>query len=533
MCRPRDCQHGVFIGTPELKDNRTLSKLERDLDRDRDQHAREDRERSRHGRPSAARAVQRVKGMARSLGGKGMSSPEKPSTRHPSAPKPRQAALREFTRRAFVRARFTPSKKLGQWAAHARYLEREGAQSEGLNGVGFNQSDDAISMSREADRWQREGDNRMYKLVLSPEDGLQLDLAQYTRGFMADLERQVGKPLEWVAIDHHNTDNPHVHVMLRGKGIDLAPELVRSGMRTLAENQATAQLGYKNEAEKRRELDKDITARRFTQLDRLIKSKSQQAPDGSLIVSETGLSRVQRLSGHFQSGEELRNKRIARLQKLEELGVAQKVGSMTWRLDDNWESALKQLEILRTRSTMLLQHRELMTDPRCLPQVTKLQPGESLVGRSLGGGLDETTDRHYLLVEGMDGRAHFVDRPETADSVQPGKLLRIEGITTKSGHPAVKVREYDLVIPASGFATAMRDSSAVAQAARDELESRERSGRAIPDQAATAGFAAHMQRALISETERRREMQRGKESRKPRKSNNPELNSSKDDHDRP
>jgi len=500
-----------------VKDNRTLSKLERDLEREREQHEREDRRRSVKHRPSASRAVQRVKGMQKSAG-KGRAGPttRRPSARYPAAPSPRPAALKEFSRRAFVRAQFTPNKKAGQWAAHAKYLEREGAQAEGLDGVGFNATDDAVNMTRTADRWQKEGDNRLYKLVLSPEDGLQLDLAAYTRGFMADLEKQVGKPLEWMAIDHHNTDNPHVHVMLRGRGIDLAPDLVRSGMRTIAEQQATAMLGYKSEQEKRRELDKDIAARRFTQLDRLIKKRATQAPDGTLSISETGLSRIQRMSGRFQKGEELRNKRIARLQTLEQLGVAQKVGVMTWRLDDNWESALKQLEILRTRSTMLLQHRELMTDPRCLPQVTKLAPGESLVGRALGGGLDDTTDRRYLLVEGMDGRAHFIDRPDTADSVQPGKLVRVEGFQTSSGRPAVSVREYDLVIPASGFARAMAEGqSEVDRAARDELAARERAGRAIQiQQTASAGFAAHMQRALIAQAEQQQKKKLEKQTRR-------------------
>jgi type IV secretory pathway VirD2 relaxase len=503
-----------------VKDNRTLSRIEREMEREREQHEREERRRSpSHGRPSAARAVQRIKGMSRAMGkgGAGKSGgPKSPSNRIPFAPSARQAPLREFSRRAFVRARFVASKKMGQWSAHARYLAREGAQSEGLTGVGFDQHSDAVNMTATADQWQRDGDNRLYKLVLSPEDGLQLDLPTYTRRFMADLEKQAGKPLEWMAIDHHNTDNPHVHVMLRGRGLDLAPDLVRSGLRTIAEDQATQMLGYKSEAEKRRELDKDITARRFTQLDRLIQAKAQtQVESGVQIVSEASLTRIQRMSGSptRQREEELRTKRIARLQNLETLGVAEKVGAMTWRLDDNWQSALKQLEIMRTRSTMLIQHRELMTDPRCLPQVTKLQPGESLVGRSLGGGIDEATDRRYLLVEGADGRAHFVDRSDVADSVQPGKLVRLEGYSSRSGQPGIAVREYDLVIPASGYARAMQDSPAVEQAARDEVAARARAGRAIQEQAtASAGFAAHMQRAIVAAQEkqrRERERQRG------------------------
>lgn len=494
------------------------------MEREQQQRAQEDRRRRVQRRPSAARAVQRVKGMARSLGGGGgKTAARKPSNRYPVVAAAKQPPLREFSRRAFVRARFVQNKKLGQWAANGRYIEREGAQAEGLRGVGFSKDSDAVQLSQQANAWQRAGDARIYRIVVSPEDGPQLDLVQYTRRFMTEVERQVGSPLEWVAIDHHNTDNPHVHVLLRGRGIDLSQDLVRSGLRHIAEDLATQTLGYKSEQEKRRELNNDIGARRLTQLDRLIAARVQAGPGGDLLVTETGLSRIQRMSGLQQKNEELRRKRIARLQKLEELGVAQRVGVVTWRLDDNWQSALKQLEILRTRSTMLLQHRELMTDPRCLPQVTKLQPGESLVGRSLGGGLDEATDRRYLLVEGADGRAHFIDRPDTAATIKPGTLVRLEGRAFASGHPGILVREYDLVIPASGFARAMSASPAVEKAARDEVEARDRSGRAIPEKTATAGFAAAMQRAMLAEQARLRDRRRDKSGKRTERPGGPEL----------
>lgn len=495
-----------------VKDNRTLSKLERDLEREREQYAREDKERSRH-RPSASRAVARVKGMRRAAGLGSLNRPTHRVARNrPLKPAPQPAALREYARRSFVRVRYAANKSAGQWAAHAKYLEREGAQKEGLQGIGFDARSDAVSLSAAASAWQRAGDERLFKLVLSPEDGKQMDLIAYTRRFMADVERQAGQPLEWAAIDHRNTDNPHVHILLRGN-VTLEPQLVRSGMRTIAENQATAMLGYKSEQEKRRELDRDITARRFTQLDRLIQSKAKELPGGGHVVTESSLTRIQRAGRpQAQREEEIRLKRIARLQELEKLGVAEKIGAMTWKLEDNWSSALKQLEVLRTRSTMLLQHRELMTDPRVLPQVTKLQPGESLVGRALGGGLDETTDRRYLLVEGADGRAHFIDRADDAASVRPGTLVRVEGFTTKAGRPGVAVREYDLVIPASGFARAMQEGrDAVEKAAQDEIAARERRGtQQIERATATAGFAAHMQRALVVELEKAREKKRKK-----------------------
>jgi len=53
------------------------------------------------------------------------------------------------------------------------------------------------------------------------EDAAELqELRTFTRELMADAERDLGTRLDWVAVDHWNTDNPHVHVLIRGRGDD-------------------------------------------------------------------------------------------------------------------------------------------------------------------------------------------------------------------------------------------------------------------------------------------------------------------------
>ena len=71
----------------------------------------------------------------------------------------------------------------------------------------------------------------MWKLILSPESGEALDLVDHTRRLMSAMERDLGTRLEWVAIDHHNTDNPHVHVALPGR-----PASSRSRIPSLDQN---------------------------------------------------------------------------------------------------------------------------------------------------------------------------------------------------------------------------------------------------------------------------------------------------------
>jgi hypothetical protein len=484
-----------------MKDNQLLSTEEKRAEREHEAHERELARdaRSRTGRPSAARVTARVKGMARAkgvkLGAHAKASGDK--GRRANAPfaraaTPKTSPLREFSRRAVAKTSWSVSKKIGQWGAHAKYLEREGAQQGGQDGVGFNAASDAVDMSASARGWQSDGDSRVYKIMLSPEDGIKLNLVEYTRKVMADVQEQVGKPLEWVAIDHHNTGKDHAHILLRGRGLELSPELVKSGIRVIAENVATQTLGYKSQKEKTAELDNDISARRFTQLDRLIKAKVIETKDGYLITEPMTDRLNPSTSDYTQNQKEIQAKRIRRLKELEMLGVAVKVGTASWRLDPNWESALRQMEIMRTRSTMLIHHRELMTDPRALPVVTKLKEGEVLLGRSLGGGLDDK-DKPYLLIEGADGRAHFVSRSDGDDPVKPGRLIMLQGFKSKSGFEGAKVIEYELVIPSRGFAKVMADNPEVNRAVADLVAAK--AGQQA-DTGLTVGFAGQIARAV-------------------------------------
>ena len=199
-----------------------------------------------------------------------------------------------------------------------------------------------------------------------------------------------------------------------------------------------------------------------------------------------------------------RRQRVARLGALCEIGVAQKVGHMTWQLDDGWDKALKELEILQTRSTMLLQHRELMTDSRSLPVVSKLEPGQRITGRVLGTGLDEGNDRAYILLEATDGRAHFIYQDNKIENargdgqLQPGSLVSIERKSFQKDGKDIqftKATDYGLEIPARGFTTVMqKDDERMQKALDDELA---HSGTLPEPPEAAVGFAGQWHRLLL------------------------------------
>ena len=134
-------------------------------------------------------------------------------------------APRTFNQRVAVRVNYSANKNPGQWKAHGTYVARESATQGGRAAdAGFNAAKQNLNISTTLDNWQRAGDERLFKIIVSPEFGDRLNLQQHTRELMKRIERDLGTQLEWVAAVHHNTEHPHVHIAVRGiddKGMPL------------------------------------------------------------------------------------------------------------------------------------------------------------------------------------------------------------------------------------------------------------------------------------------------------------------------
>jgi hypothetical protein len=156
-----------------------------------------------------------------------------------------------YSQRCAVRVTYSQNRTHGQCRAHGKYLERESAQhgqaeqapeQELQSENGFTASASGLPIASTLARWQAKGDPRFWKLIISPENPS--DLVALTRKTMAGMERELGS-LEWVAIIHRNTDHHHVHVVLRGvdergQPLMIPPEIIRRGIRAIAEHEVTA-----------------------------------------------------------------------------------------------------------------------------------------------------------------------------------------------------------------------------------------------------------------------------------------------------
>jgi len=117
-------------------------------------------------------------------------------------------------------------------------------------------------------------DKRHFRLIISAEDGADLgELRPFIRETMACLERHVGTRLQWLAVDHWDTDNPHTHVLVRGiradgKELIIPAKVLSVAIREDAQEIVTRVLGPRPALELQRTRDRDIGAHAFTRLDR-------------------------------------------------------------------------------------------------------------------------------------------------------------------------------------------------------------------------------------------------------------------------
>ena len=135
---------------------------------------------------------------------------------------------------------------------------------------------------------------------------------------MSQVQRDLQTKLTYFTVCHYNTDNPHVHIVLRGKksndGTDLviSRDYISRGMRMRAEELATRRLGYRSVSDVMASVERDLIAERPTVWDR----------DIEVALKESG-SRAYRLSDDKESGKVIQTAK--RLTFLVGLGFAKEV----------------------------------------------------------------------------------------------------------------------------------------------------------------------------------------------------------------
>ena len=184
-------------------------------------------------------------------------------------------------------------------AKHLRYIERDGVGRDGEPGQAYGSQTDAADLDAFKERCA--DDRHHFRFILSPENGAELeDLRTYTRHLMGRMEADLGTGLDWVAVNHWNTDNPHTHIVVRGrddtgKDLIIAGDYIADGFRYRAAELATEWLGPRTELEIQQTLQREVEQERWTSLDRTLKREIGEAGgDGLVRVERFNAPRLQR-----------------------------------------------------------------------------------------------------------------------------------------------------------------------------------------------------------------------------------------------
>ncbi|MDX8494177.1 relaxase/mobilization nuclease RlxS [Mesorhizobium sp. VK22B] len=331
----------------------------------------------------------------------------------------RHAAFRQ--RHVVVKARVVKlaGKGVDGARAHLRYLQRDGVTRQGKPGELYGADSDRVDGKAFIDL--AGGDRHQFRFIVAPEDGIEYgDLKPLTRRLMAQMEEDLGTKLDWVAVDHFNTGHPHTHIMVRGKddrgeNLVIARDYISSGLRERAAELVSLDLGPRTDREIEQRLRREMGQERFTGIDRqLLRMRDSEglvAPDGRDAFRQT-----------LHQG---------RLRELERMGLAAEVVPGRWRLDDELEPTLRRLaergDIIKTM------HCELTSKGIARSAADVLvhdagQKAELVVGRVVARGLaDEIQDRHYLILDGLDGKSHYIDigKGEATEPTPDGCIVRI------------------------------------------------------------------------------------------------------------
>jgi len=289
-------------------------------------------------------------------------------------------------------------------AKHVVYLGRSGAGQDGARPGFFDRDAEGLDASAVTSGWR--DDRHHFRFILSPEHGDRLALTPFVREVMARVCADLGEPgLAWVATCHYDTDQPHAHVLLRGRrddGRDLVipRHYIGYGLRARAQEVAQERLGDLSRLEAERRIWKETQADRFTGFDRRLLAEA----DATGAVAD-GVGATDAWAALTRG----------RLRRLEHLGLAVRTGRR-YRLDGDLEAKLRSLQMRRDIIRTLNQRRlESAAEVRVLG-------AETLRGRVVKTGFhDEAGAAPWAILRDDRGVEHYARLRTGGPALQVGR----------------------------------------------------------------------------------------------------------------
>jgi len=346
----------------------------------------------------------------------------------------RRLYLGPAQRRVIIKARVVKLKTSGMEVAqlHLHYLQRDGVDEERGPGRLY----DAVSVDADGKAFlQRSaGDRHQFRFIVSPEDGVEMaSLKPFVRDLMRAMEEDLGTRLDWVAVDHFDTGQPHTHIVLRGRderGDDLviSRDYISYGMRHRASELLTLELGPQTTREIIDRFRRQVGQDRFTDLDRAL-----------IREAEEGIVQIQAVAG-TPADRVAQAMRVKRLRHLERRGLARQTGSGAWELSADLEATLRRAgergDIIKTMHRGMKRAGMEAGAAAFSIHDPAARHAAAVTGRVIDRGLhDELNDVPYILVDAADGRVHYIalDPGEDMEDFPPGAIVEVHPADIRPG----------------------------------------------------------------------------------------------------
>ena len=323
-------------------------------------------------------------------------------------------AHRGYSQRVVVKAHFkrhnSGSAGAGNLRGHLSYITRDGAGVDEARPELFGSFGGADEDLSRAEFYNIcKGDRHHFRVIISPENGHELgDFEGYIGKVMARVEEDLDTKLDWVSAVHYDTDNPHAHVVIRGrddlgKDLVIAPDYISYGIRGVAEEMATEIMGERSLADIQRAMEKETDALRVTSLDHFIADKGREIEgvEDEFKVNLRGFG----LEGRDEFKGYLVRKRLAFLTST---SLAQEVGRDIYHVRNDFRNVLKEQS---EKQDIIKQLYRSMPEEEAGVSVYRIENDAAPIVRGeieKIAHMNELTDHKYMVVRAADGELHYV-----------------------------------------------------------------------------------------------------------------------------
>ena len=349
-----------------------------------------------------------------------------------------------FYRRVVVKASIKKmsGRGFGSFKQHLDYIQRDGTNEKGdmaeAYGPGVESLEkdltDELSLDSEnasspiqsfADRCK--DDRHHFRFIVAPEDSSELlSLTEFTQDLVGQMETDLETKLDWVAANHYDTGQPHTHLVIRGvrdngKDLVIPRQYISQTLRQRAQDLVEMELGPVTQIEGRVRMAHQVNAERFTGID---KSISDALNKGNLD-----------LRGPSPKGRVwYRQLQVKRLQKLSQMGLAEKLPSGRWKVEPDFARTLKDMgertDIIKAINRSLkdegLAKSFVSNRNRYDPNRPGVQPLEGVVKQF--GRHDDTRESGYVIIQSLQGE-HIhtrVSETEIFETLAKGQVITFQ-----------------------------------------------------------------------------------------------------------